>query len=526
MSRLSLRVIVFSLVAVLSWADTAGISAEEGDSGSAGMLPLQLRTRVESAPSSGHWHAVTRRVMWPARETALVICDMWNDHYCVAAAQRVAEMAPHMNRLIAEARRRGALIIHSPSGCMDKYEGWPQRRRAQQAPPFATSIPLQSWCFRNPLHEPPLPVSDEHPCEDVNLRPAVRFFERQIETLEIAPEDAITDSAEAFYLIKQRGIRHVLVMGVHMNMCVLGRPFGIRQLVQHGLDVALVRDMSDTMYNPDQPPGVSHFTGNDLVSEHIERYWCPTVTSADVLGGKPFRFSDDRRPHLVVVMAEDEYETADTLPRFVLDQHLGRDFRVSYVHASWTDPHDLPGWEVLREADIALWSLRRRALPAVQLQAFRDYVASGKPLVAIRTTSHGFCLRPGQSQTGGEQWPTFDREVLGGYYQNHYGNELVAIVRIASGGSKHPVLSGVGDEPWSVRSSLYRSSPLAPTATSLLMGEVPGHAAEPVAWTNTTSQGGKVFYTSLGHPTDFELPAFQRLLRNALYWGAGLAARL
>ena len=78
-------------------------------------------------------------------------------------------------------------------------------------------------------------------------------------------------------------------------MCVLGRPFAIRQMVKLGKNVALMRDMTDTMYNPERPPGVSHFAGTDLVVEHVEKYWCPSFTSADITGRAPFRFKEDLR---------------------------------------------------------------------------------------------------------------------------------------------------------------------------------------------------------------------------------------
>ena len=106
--------------------------------------------------------------------------------------------------------------------------------------------------------------------------------------------DAITDSAEAFYLMRQRGLTNVLVMGVHENMCVLGRPFAIRQMVAQGQNVLLMRDMTDTMYNPRSWPHVDHFTGTDLVIEHVEKHWCPSFTSTDLTGKKPFRFAEDR----------------------------------------------------------------------------------------------------------------------------------------------------------------------------------------------------------------------------------------
>ena len=78
-------------------------------------------------------------------------------------------------------------------------------------------------------------------------------------------------------------------------MCVLGRPFAIRQMVKVGKNVALMRDMTDTMYNPERPPGVSHFDGTDLVIEHVEKYWCPSFTSSDITGKPQFRFQEDPR---------------------------------------------------------------------------------------------------------------------------------------------------------------------------------------------------------------------------------------
>jgi hypothetical protein len=70
---------------------------------------------------------------------------------------------------------------------------------------------------------------------------------------------------------------------VHTNMCILNRTFSIKQLVRWGIDVALIRDLTDTMYNPARPPYVSHDAGTRLVVEYIEKHWCPTVESAEVL---------------------------------------------------------------------------------------------------------------------------------------------------------------------------------------------------------------------------------------------------
>lgn len=265
----------------------------------AGALNLTLR-RLEAAPGGGGWRPVEQRVSWAPPQTAAVICDMWDNHWCKGATKRVAELAPRINQFVAELRRRGVLIIHCPSETMKFYEGTPARRLAQAAPKLELPEPVRA-CGLDPEREAPLPIDDsDGGCDDQPQCAPGKWppypWSRQIATIEIHPGDAVTDNAEAYYLMRQRGITNVLIMGVHENMCVLARPFGIRRLVKLGQNVALVRDLTDTMYNSRRRPFVDHFTGTDLVAWHIEKYWCPTLTSDQILGGQPFRFADDTKP--------------------------------------------------------------------------------------------------------------------------------------------------------------------------------------------------------------------------------------
>jgi nicotinamidase-related amidase len=240
---------------------------------------------------------MTHTATWETAQTAAIICDMWDQHWCKGASARVAEMAPHLNEIIAELRRRGALIIHSPSGTLDFYAEHSGRRLAQAAPTVESTIPLQRWAHLIPEREGQLPIDDsDGGCDCQPQCPQGRPWRRQIATIEIMDGDAITDDFEAVYLMRQRGIENTLIMGVHANMCVLGRPFGIRQLVLQGLNVALVRDLTDAMYNSRMPPFVDHFTGIELVIKHIEQHWCPTITSDQVIGGSAFHFIGDTRP--------------------------------------------------------------------------------------------------------------------------------------------------------------------------------------------------------------------------------------
>ncbi len=293
------RKITAALAAVLLSSSAPAPSPADGPADPR-PLTFHLRSQQETAAGSGKYRSEVVAKTWDLTRTAVVVCDMWDRHWSVNATKRVGEMAPRMNELLVALRSRGALIIHCPSDTMGFYKDTPQRARAKDATRAEPKVPLKSWVGLDRTREPALPIDDSDGGDDSEPKgSSSRAWSRQIDVLKIEPEDAITDNAEAYNLIRQRGIEHVLVMGVHLNMCVLGRPFAIRQLVSQGLDVALVRDMTDTMYNPQRSPQVSHFAGTDLMIEHVERHWCPTLTSDDVLGGQPFRFAGDDRPQAI-----------------------------------------------------------------------------------------------------------------------------------------------------------------------------------------------------------------------------------
>lgn len=496
--------------------------ADGADAGTAQKsLTLHVRRQVETKPGSGRFDAVTEPVAWDPARTAIIVCDMWNQHWCKGATRRVAEMAPRMNEVLSAARQKGVLVIHCPSSTMKFYAGTPQRELARRAAPVSAKIPLKTACNLDKSREGRLPIDDKDggcdcdpPCKQGSP------WTREIATLEIAPSDAITDSIEAVYLMKQQQIQNVIVMGVHTNMCVLGRPFSIRQLVYQGLNVVLMRDMTDTMYNSRSAPFVSHFTGTDLVVEHIEKHWCPTIASTDFLGGREFRFSEDRRPTVAILMAEPEYDTNRTLPEFAAKE-LGKDFRVQLLFGSETDPADLPGLDSLKDADVLLVSVRRRPLPPEQMQLIRNFVLQAKPVVGIRTACHAFSLRGKQPKLPLETWDSWDPIVFGGHYTNHHEFGPKTLIRVELGREADPLLKGIDIAQLIGNGSLYKVSPLTKSAHPLLIGSIPGKPSEPVAWTNERADGGKSFFTSLGHPDDFANPAFRKLLVNALRWAAG-----
>jgi nicotinamidase-related amidase len=207
---------------------------------------------------------------------------MWDDHWCKSAAIRCGELAKAADPVLAACRQKGMTIIHAPSDCMDFYKDHPARKRMLAVKPVA---PPKS----KDLPNPPLPVDDsDGGCDDEKPAKQFKAWSRQHPAITIdADRDYISDSGtEVFSLMADKGITTLLVLGVHTNMCVLNRTFAIKQMVQWGKEVFLVRDLTDAMYNPKMKPFVTHQQGTDLIIAFIEEHWCPTIESKALTGAK------------------------------------------------------------------------------------------------------------------------------------------------------------------------------------------------------------------------------------------------
>ena len=528
------RVLAVSSFAMAAGAGGLAFGAEaETKAETKGKLVLNVCSRVADAEALGGFRMVERREAWDPAKTAVTICDMWDAHWCKGATRRVGQMAPRMNEVVKRARELGALIIHAPSATVGHYKDHPARKHAQEAPAAATKPEgIEKWCSWMDEHERevyPIDQSDGG-CDCDPKCPGGGPWKKQIETIEIEDVDAITDSGvEVWNLIEARGIENVIVMGVHTNMCVLGRPFGLRQMTRNGKNVVLMRDLTDTMYNHRMKPFVNHFAGTDLIVEHIEKYVCPTVTSADLLGYPAYHFPGDERPHVVLAIGEDHYYDAPRVLReLAVELESHHEMRCTVLQV--TSRTELPGLEALREADLAVFYMRRRMLPKASMRIVREYLAAGKPLMAFRTTSHAFAHNEDSVKETHEAWHSFDRDVLGCRYGGYTLGETQAWV--APGAEKHPILKGL-EGPYVAHETLYRSAPLAESATPLLMGRCvdgrEGDAAryrkpkqyvpdQPLAWVNDCG-GAKVFYVSMGSgKAAFRQGWYRRMVLNAVYW--------
>ncbi len=238
-------------------------------------------------------------------------------------------------------------------------------------------------------------------------------------------------------------------------------------------------------------------------------------------------------PHVVFVTGDHEYGSEKTMPLLAkeLEKKFGMKTTVLYAvnekgERDENYEKNIPGLEILEKADLAVFYLRWRLLPNDQLAHIQKYLDTGKPIVGFRTTSHSFHYPKGDEL---ERWNAFGEFAFGtppgwgASGHTHYGHKSSTDVSVIAAAAKHPILRGV-DQNFHVRSWLYHVLPKYPpsNATQLLLGKAvdPDKPAteNPVAWTYQTENGGRAFYTSLGHPEDFQVEAFQRLTINAVHW--------
>jgi nicotinamidase-related amidase/type 1 glutamine amidotransferase len=490
-------------------------------------LVLNLQRRD---PATGRV-MMTKEQIHPAK-TAIVVIDMWDRHWCRTYTARVANMVPRMNKTLDAARNLGIQIVFAPSDVVDFYKDYPQRKAMQAIP----ACPPPKKVTFNPPPEP----KGKDCCECGPTQPCRRKsfgrWSRQHPGLKIAEADLIGDcnnERELLNFCQHRRIDTLIYMGVASNMCVLHRKFGMLNMKTYAFNEIFVSDLVQAItangLEPAQKIPDWNFTpakGSAVVRRYLERHVAPSFESRRLIAAAGMDpFARDKRPHIVFVMAEQEYKSNETLPAFA-KTHLEEDFRCTFLFARGDEGqsrNDVPGLEALYDADLLVLAMRRRALPVTQMDHLERYIRSGKPIVGIRVTVVPFQVKPENRPDGHVIWRDFDQQVLGCHYHGYdrRSRENGCNVWVAEKAKNHPILRGMDPPGFHSTSWLYRLTPLTESATLLMEGRwSQNEPVEPVAFTNTYN-GARVFFTSLGHPDDFENQSFCKLLVNGVYWGLG-----
>ena len=198
-----------------------------------------------------------------------------------------------------------------------------------------------------------------------------------------------------------------------------------------------------------------------------------------------------------------EYKSDASLEGFQKYLEANYDVECKRAFAKAEKDKDFPGLEQLAACDVAIFFTRRLQIEGDSLAHVKKYVESKKPIVGIRTASHGF-----------QNWLEMDKLILGGDYKNHFGQNVECEVKLEAKAKDHPVLKGVTE--FKTKGGLYKNPNVADDVTVLLRGSIPKES-QPIAWVRE-KDGRRVFYTSLGTTDDFKDPNFIRLVVNGMAW--------
>ncbi len=238
------------------------------------------------------------------------------------------------------------------------------------------------------------------------------------------------------------------------------------------------------------------------------------------------------KKHVVFVTGDHEYGGEETMPLLAAELLTKYDLDTTVLRAfpDQNGEENIPGLEWLGKADLAVFYLRWRRLPAEQVKHIEACMKAGTPLMGFRTTSHSFKYPDGHPLIAWNGWAAEAFGAPPGWGADghtHYGHQSTTIVSVIDAAKDHPVLKDVSGT-FTARSWLYHVLPKWPPAdaTPLLTGKAvnPRMPApdNPIAWTWKNKHGGPVFFTTLGHPEDFKEERMQRLVVNAVHWCLGL----
>lgn len=222
----------------------------------------------------------------------------------------------------------------------------------------------------------------------------------------------------------------------------------------------------------------------------------------------------EKKFRVVLISGSLEYKSDESLKAY--QTYLEKHFPITCVQAFRKNDKDIPGLEALADCDAAIFFTRRLTPEPKQLEMIQKYVESGKPIVGVRTASHGF-----------QNWLEMDDLVFGGSYKGHTKHGIEAQITLTEWAAESPLAEGV--KPFATTGGLYINPKLAEDVKVLAVGNN-GKESEPVAWVRERKLDGKpaqkVFYTSLGTPEDFAEESFVRLLTNGLLWSLGRQAEV
>ncbi|MBL7700344.1 MAG: ThuA domain-containing protein [Chitinophagaceae bacterium] len=222
--------------------------------------------------------------------------------------------------------------------------------------------------------------------------------------------------------------------------------------------------------------------------------------------------------HIVFLISEDEnnYDAHKTIPAFAEKIRKESNYDVSVLLGKGSHgAFSYPKFNKLSDADLVVIFSRRVALPHEQMNSLKSFLGKGKPLVGIRTANHAFNVRE-KIEEGFEEWPAFPADILGCENRGYGPTEPGTNVSVQSEVANHPIVKNLSSH-WHSKGNVYLVAPLIDSSAVVLLAGTADNTTQPIAWTRKAGNS-KIFYTSLGHPSDFSNKDFLMLLSNSIRW--------
>jgi len=251
------HILLLLLAVVESYAATLNLEAQRRDIASG--APTMERVEVDTS------------------KVGVIVVDMWNFHWCKTSTARVGALVPRMNRCLEELRQMGAQVFLCPTDVADNYVGTPMVESVLAVEPMTIPKLKKIDC-------PSAPDGGGCTCGPGNRCQVNYGWDGMHPDLVVGENDLMPNDPEMLYaILRKRGITHLIFMGVHTQVCLLGKSIGMRNMLEAGFQCYLCRDLTDAhgMYDPVKGITPDAFTAG--VVAHFERYLAPSINMAETL---------------------------------------------------------------------------------------------------------------------------------------------------------------------------------------------------------------------------------------------------
>lgn len=224
------------------------------------MLELELQTRDPNTNKI----IINKEKFNPAK-VGFVIVDLWNYHWCMTWTHQVISAVPRFNEAARAARKLGIQVLWAPSDAANAKLGWPQRERAlavlYRDVPKVTDVKIPFNLRTKRCHcGPGITCQLNYGLDDMP------------DSIDIAEQDLIVCGTQEMYSnCKTLGLTHLIYSGGATNICLTGKPAGLKPMAEAGLKCLIARDLSEAWTHYAPATGHTPETGNADAVKDVER---------------------------------------------------------------------------------------------------------------------------------------------------------------------------------------------------------------------------------------------------------------